>query len=472
MLVLLLVVAFLFKLGDFAVIPPTEQEDNVKNCIRNIIDVYADDATTVISIYANNTNGNFLPHPMQIPMVNIDGNQRLYNVNDELRKELIIIQMPDLHFGAMAKLGLWSKPHLLTRKFVLLLPTEIKMNDVQRAFLYAWQFDILNVIVLAYDYNCKMINRRSCMPQRRDCTVTFAKVINAWTIPSLKELNSLEVFKLIFKWTTWIMIFLTFIVTSIVWWAVSTGTFASSTLNVYSVTLTGAIHKVPECFSIRCLFLTYVIYAIHLQTGFSCNLVQLLTVPQYSVIKSVEELANSNLPILISRNDVPIIFSGSLDGNKVLEKIRKNVVILPNSKWIEAMRNPQIVENSSIMTSMNNVFMMIKTLERKVHVLVDETFIKNEFITFKTVPGSQTGVDMDKVIGVLIETGLINHKEKVFKRMTKDFHDMYEKREELTENVILTMQHVYPIFLFWGIGLFIATIVFSIEHITHRYYQE
>ncbi|KAF5276608.1 hypothetical protein FQA39_LY18572 [Lamprigera yunnana] len=481
-MLVLFVFAVLLDLGDSALIPPTKGEDSVRSCMKRIIEVYADDSTTVFSFYTNETKGNFLPQPMKIPMININANGMVYNFNYETRKELVIIDLVNVNFNKMEKLGLWSHVNLLKRKFVFTLPLDA-YNEVQKAFSYLWHFDIPDAIVLVYDYSlksnftevfisnrlhpsnrcgalvknmsrfsCNMINKtwkqqffrnynkcrvtyryelsetvnnkknyiteivlseivstlnltffkkpksinvaandnyllsstnmRSCILKSMFCGVTFMEDVLVWTIPSPKKLDSLEVFKLIFKWNSWILIFLSFIFTSFMWWAISSCkslTGSSAVLNVYSLTITGAIPTVPKCFSLRCLFLTYVIYAIHIQTGFTSNLVNLLTVPQYSVIKTIEELVDTNLPILIPH--------------------------------------------------------------RSANILLNTTHE---------------------------ESGILNYQKNIYHRMEKEYAMYYEEMQNSDEKIVLGMKHVYPIFLFWGVGMLLATVAFILEHVTYN----
>ncbi|KAF5279480.1 hypothetical protein FQA39_LY05590 [Lamprigera yunnana] len=475
----------LLDLGDSALIPLTKGEDSVRSCMKRIIEVYADDSTTVFSFYTNETKGNFLPYPMKIAVININANGMVHNFNYKTRKELVIIDLVNVNFNKMEKLGLWSHVNLLKRKFVFTWPLDA-YTQVQNTFSYLWHFDIPDAIVLVYDYSlrsnftevfisnrlhpsnrcgalvknmsrfsCNMINKtwkqqffrnynkcrvtycyglsetvnnkknyiteivlseivstlnltffkkpksinvaandnyllsstnmRSCILKSMFCGVTFMEDVLVWTIPSPKKLDSLEVFKLIFKWNSWILIFLSSFLRLLCggqFLAAKSLTGSSAVLNVYSLTLMVAIPTVPKCFPLRCLFVTYVIYAIHIQTGFTSNLVNLLTVPQYSVIKTIEELVDTNLPILIPHRSANILLNMTHEGNQIFEKMKKNIMVLPDKEWSRSMQNLQLLENSSIMTSTDNVRVMVNSLKKKVHFLMDmdQTLVKMNYI--------------------------------------------------------------------------------------------
>ncbi|KAF5279483.1 hypothetical protein FQA39_LY05593 [Lamprigera yunnana] len=566
------IVLVLLDLGDSALIPLTKREGSVRSCMHRIIEVYADDSTTVLSLYTNETKGNFLPQPMKIPMININADGKVFNFNYQTRKELVIIDLVNVNFNNMEKFGLWSNENLLKRKFVFTWPLDA-YTQVQNAFSYLWHFEIPDATVLVYDYSfrsnftevfvsnqlhpsnrcgtlvknmskftCDMINKnwkqtffrnynkcrltyryelteevnneinyitkfalseivstlnitffkklnsagvtkndsylllrtnmRSCIYKSMFCGVTFTKEVIVWTIPSPKKMDSLEVFKLIFKWNSWILIFLSFIVTSVMWWAISTcrslTSSSSAFFNVYSLTLTGAIPTVPKCFSLRCLFLTYVIYAIHIQTGFTSNLVTLLTVPQYSVIKTIEELVDTNLPILVPHSSANLIFNMSHEGNQIFEKMKKNMMFVPHEEWCNSMENLQLLENSSIMSSMDNVHVLVNKIKKKVNFLIDldGTLLQNELHTFSTRQGSCIIQDVNKVLNILIESGILDYKKIIYNRMEKDYATYYEEMRD--EKIVLGMKHVYPIFLFWGVGMLVATVAFILEHVTYN----
>ncbi|KAF5280646.1 hypothetical protein FQA39_LY05294 [Lamprigera yunnana] len=469
-MLMLFVIAFFFNFGDFVLIPRTNKEYNVRHCMKRIIDVNADYDTTVFAIYGDQTKGNFLPHPMQNPLININVHKKISNVNYRTRKELVIMDPMDLNLGLMEKLGFFNEEDSLRRKFVLTWPYHMN-HQVQMLFSYFWERDIHDVMFLVYDYDfsnnftevvtsdklhpsnrcgtvannisrfrcdqvrknrnskffrnyskCKLtylyetlfqnvnieqnymtefvlsqivatfnftlimkdskaaitkndhyvlmlIEIRRCKHKLLFCGKSFIGRSHGWTIPSPKKLGSLEVFKLIYKWNSWILIFLSFVVTCLVWWAISTcrrsTRFSSSVLDVYSITFTGTVNKLPKCFSLRCLFLTYVIYVIHIQTGFTCNLVKFLSVPQYSVIKTLQELADSNLPILAHRSSAKLILNMTHENNEIFEKIKNKTILLSDEKWGKSLYNEQILENSSIMVASDHVHNMVQRLQRK-----------------------------------------------------------------------------------------------------------
>ncbi|KAF5276607.1 hypothetical protein FQA39_LY18571 [Lamprigera yunnana] len=495
-MLVLFVFAVLLDLGDSALIPLTKGEDSVRSCMKRIIEVYADDSTTVFS-FLHERNKSYLWHfdiPDAIVLV-YD-----YSLRSNFTEVFISNRLhPSNRCGALVKNmsrfscnminKAWKQQFFrnynkcrVTYRYELSETvnnkknyiTEIVLSEIVSTLNLTFFKKPKSINVAANDnYLLSSTNMRSCILKSMFCGVTFMEDVLVWTIPSPKKLDSLEVFKLIFKWNSWILIFLSFIFTSFMWWAISSCkslTGSSAVLNVYSLTLMVAIPTVSKCFPLRCLFVTYVIYAIHIQTGFTSNLVNLLTVPQYSVIKTIEELVDTNLPILIPHRSANILLNMTHESNQIFGKMKKNIMVLPDKEWSRSMENLQLLENSSIMTSTENVRVMVNSLKKKVNFLIDmdQTLVKNELYTFTTRQGSCIIQDANKVINILIESGILNYQKNIYHRMEKEYAMYYEEMQNSDEKIVLGMKHVYPIFLFWGVGMLLATVAFILEHVTYN----
>ncbi|KAF5281430.1 hypothetical protein FQR65_LT14701 [Abscondita terminalis] len=128
-----------------------------------------------------------------------------------------------------------------------------------------------------------------------------------WLVPAPKQIPPILVLKIIFKPLMWVFVILALFLTSLVWWVFAKlfkrGTYTlwcDVFFGVYSITVLGCIQRVPVHLALRFIFISYLIYAIHIQIAFNSNLVRILTVPQYEPhIKNLEELDASNLPVLI-----------------------------------------------------------------------------------------------------------------------------------------------------------------------------
>ncbi|KAF5277513.1 hypothetical protein FQA39_LY18481 [Lamprigera yunnana] len=376
---LLLIIALVFDLGNFALISLTNQEDCVRRCIKNIIDAYVDDVTTVLSIYGDFTRGNFLPHPMQVPIINIDVNQKVYNLNYHPGKELVFIDPVKYNFDEIRRLGFWNGADFSKRKFVFLFPNSAS-SHVQGLLHYLWKVDIIDVIFLVYDNKCKH---------------RYAEVF-----------------------------------------------------------VGNRHHPATRCGSVAANM-----------SRFSCDTIKKNLKQKF--FRNYKELADSDLPILIPRTSADVVLDMTHEGNQIFKKIKNKFRVLSDKEWQESHSNLQILENSSIMTGICNILAVIKALQRKINFIPDETLIRSELQTFSTKPGSYLIQDVNKVINSLGESGLIDYQRLIYKRAQRDYIGYYEEIQNSKENVALGMKHVFPIFLFWGCGMVIATVAFVLEHVTY-----
>ncbi|KAF5274702.1 hypothetical protein FQA39_LY07094 [Lamprigera yunnana] len=298
MMFVLFVITLVFDLGNFDLIAPTKQDNSVRQCIKHIINVYSDDSTTVLSIYGDFTRGNFLPHPMQIPMINIDANKKIYNLHYEPRRELVIIDPINNNFVDIKILGFWDANDFSKRKFVFLV--NAISSHVKNILLSLWTKDIIDVIFLVSDHK-----------------------------------------------------------------------FRSGFIEVF---VGNRYHPLNRCGSV-----------VVGMSRFSCD---------------------------------------------TAKKNQKQ----------KFFRNYRI----------DNIEGLVKEMKRKIYFIRDETLTSGELKTFSTRLGSYFIQDVNKVINSLRESGLIDYQDIIHKRMQKDYNQYYEQTQDLTENIVLGMKHVYPIFLFWA----------------------
>ncbi|KAF5277515.1 hypothetical protein FQA39_LY18483 [Lamprigera yunnana] len=273
---------------------------------------------------------------MQVPFINIDVNQKVYNLNYQPARELVIIDPVEYNLDEIGRLGFWNVADFSKRKFVFLFSNSTS-SHVQGFLHYLWKVDIIDVIFLVYDDK-----------SRRRYTEVF--VSN------------------------------------------------------------------PHHPSNRC----------------------------GSVVANVSRLSCDTIKKTRKR------------------KFFRNY----NDEWKKSHINLQLLENSSILTGIMNIYSLVKEFQRKIYFIPDETLIRSELMTFGTRPSSYLIQDVNKVISSLRESGLLDYQRLIYKRTQKDYIK-YHEQPHSRENVVLGMKHVFPIFLFWGAGMVIATVAFVLEHFTY-----
>ncbi|KAF5298817.1 hypothetical protein FQA39_LY11706 [Lamprigera yunnana] len=75
---------------------------------------------------------------------------------------------------------------------------------------------------------------------------------------------------------------------------------------------------------------------------------------------------------------------------------------------------------------------------------------------------------VNKIVMFSLESGLIIHEVNEYQKMKMKNSSSYKDRHNLTEEKIVTLglKHLYPLFVFWGIGLAIAAAAFAVENAT------
>ncbi|KAF5271082.1 hypothetical protein FQR65_LT00501 [Abscondita terminalis] len=176
----------------------------------------------------------------------------------------------------------------------------------------------------------------------RTCVMTpYFRNDIVYVVPPPKLIPRMIVLKIVFKPNLWVAVCVVFLCSSVVWWLFDKYYLKKSTssaiFDVFSITLSGSIDKVPLQSPLRLIFVAYVIYSIHIQTAFTSNLVTLLTIPQYeSHIRTLEELADSNLPIATNYNLMDMI-RGLENLNTLYLTIYNNFKVASGDEIVEIM---------------------------------------------------------------------------------------------------------------------------------------
>ncbi|KAF5275238.1 hypothetical protein FQR65_LT04272 [Abscondita terminalis] len=193
--------------------------------------------------------------------------------------------------------------------------TELAVSEsimrITATYLHAsYEFDVGNSCPPPF----KIINSFLRLPDLySQNTIIFYSSKPVWAVPKPKKIDSFKVITLIFKNTVWILILLSiFITTFSVWLLIKYNNynydFLLILLEIWQITLFGSINKLPWQWTLRFVFISYIVYCIHIQAVFASKIVELLTVPQYERgIQNVRELSESNLSIIV-REDIKIIF--------------------------------------------------------------------------------------------------------------------------------------------------------------------
>ncbi|KAK4887609.1 hypothetical protein RN001_003880 [Aquatica leii] len=151
-----------------------------------------------------------------------------------------------------------------------------------------------------------------------------------------EPISPVKILFIIFKTEVWIMIIVSILVTSIALWFITSfdeKQFIFSKLeeicsNVLLATIWGYFAKIPKNKG-RYICICYLIYQMHIQTGFTSNLVTVLTTPQYKPgITNIEQLLNSDLSIIASTDFKEYYFADIGEPNSIYSKIKNKTLFL------------------------------------------------------------------------------------------------------------------------------------------------
>ncbi|KAF5286766.1 hypothetical protein FQA39_LY04189 [Lamprigera yunnana] len=289
------------------------------------------------------------------------------------------------------------------------------------------------------------------------CTAPFERAIYYWTVPQRKLIDPLEVFKIVFKTDVWILIILTFVLTSVIWWFIGWCTqkvnFTSALLKVYSLTIFSAMDKVPSILSLRFIFITYVMYAIHIQSIFTSNLIKLLTNVHYEpAIETLEQLAQSDLPILMYAGSIGI-FHNKERNDSLYMKIANKTHGISWDGYMKSLFDETILEYNSVFVQAELLQEMIIKHNIKMRVISDDTLLGANKYMFGTNIGFHLIKPVEKIVSTLLEAGLIDFKASEFNRFMEKFEYKYKGESKNYGNSsnpkVLSLTHVYPIFVIW-----------------------
>ncbi|KAF5297966.1 hypothetical protein FQR65_LT09877 [Abscondita terminalis] len=324
---------------------------------------------------------------------------------------------------------------------------------------------MINALNTNYTYNMFTIfsSLRKSL-EHNTYTFTFFSDAMVWIVPFPQKIPDMKVIQVVFKEIVWILILAAFVSTSLIWWLITkvfnrNSNIIKTFLDVYSITLFGSVHRLDLIPSLRSLFLAYVLYAIHIQTGFTSKLVEVLTVPQYEpTIKTITELSESNHTIIILDGYRNYFFDHEESNYILYNKIKQKLEILNSHEFGEKVTDLKTFRNKAALLSSNELDVLTATFLTDFYIIKEETFVSNIEHVLIGHPSSYLIRTIDELISQLVETGILNYISKNVK------YEISIKRERVYDEATkLSLQHLYVVFVFWGVGLGLSTTVMVFE---------
>ncbi|KAF5287646.1 hypothetical protein FQA39_LY15849 [Lamprigera yunnana] len=142
-----------------------------------------------------------------------------------------------------------------------------------------------------------------------------------------------------------------------------------------------------------------------------------------------------------------------------LNKLRTEVAYLTQFflSVLEKALNVRVVPQMAF----DILYDVIQKHNPKFNFIIDSSLLGEEKRIFSTKPGTHFSDNINNIVTILLESGIIDIKRKEYKRYLTNFsYCFHNKLDHTEEPVVLNLAHVYPIFVYWGFGLIVATVVF------------
>ncbi|KAF5283464.1 hypothetical protein FQA39_LY04840 [Lamprigera yunnana] len=128
--------------------------------------------------------------------------------------------------------------------------------------------------------------------------------------------------------------------------------------------------------------------------------------------------------------------------------------------FINLISKEATFKSVSVLTTSNDITLMILTFRIQLETFVDSVLTGTTIQALSTRPGSYIEISIRTIVTILIESGMLDDMVESY---VESAQSCIEKKKSTEDPIVLTLYHVYPIFVFWGIGLIVGTIVFLIE---------
>ncbi|XP_031355768.1 uncharacterized protein LOC116180077 [Photinus pyralis] len=287
-----------------------------------------------------------------------------------------------------------------------------------------------------------------------------------WLVPRAKIIPPMEVIFVTFEKQVWILIVVSFIIVTAAWWFIMSckqrrwnmGNMAIAMTNLTSLTILGSVAKVPKSAILCCVLITYLVYVIHINCGFTANLINILTQPQYEFqISNLKQLADSNLPIYAPDKFLEFQFHSNVTDCELYTKLKSLTVPIKSSQeYVMVFLKISKHGNSALVTLEEHLFNMQREFsnELKVYKIIDNSitwrinYFRNHYF----------GVYFENFIAAITESGIGN---EIYKNLKEAF--LKVPRAEDDEKVVLTLRHLCFAFALLGLGLSLSMVVFFVE---------
>ncbi|KAF5304158.1 hypothetical protein FQR65_LT08051 [Abscondita terminalis] len=264
----------------------------------------------------------------------------------------------------------------------------------------------------------------------------------------------------IYSTKVWISIVGACVTTAIALWIISSintqtinfTQFEKHFFEVYLATLWGIFLTVPQRKKIRCIIICYLIYHIHIQTGFTSRLITVLTTPQYDAgITNLEELAEAKIPLFTHFRLQSYYSTNDNVSSTIYSKIKNKMQYFNYSSPQEVI-NKLEKENCGIMTLKFDLKLLDPKICERINC-IDGTMVVGRYRLFYVLPaGNYFTTTFNKFLLYIEEFGITQ----------KYFEEMFGVMPLITKDegvVRLNLKHLFSVFVVLLFGWFVSIVV-------------
>ncbi|KAF5299458.1 hypothetical protein FQR65_LT01038 [Abscondita terminalis] len=303
-----------------------------------------------------------------------------------------------------------------------------------------------------------------------------------WISTEPSESLLLDTFFSAFSAIVWIVIFIVLIAIIIVWCCIiayNQGK-AFTCQNYFEICSYGislmcavSISKIPRITSLKVLLTCYLIYILHIHIAYTSDIIDNLVVPKFhGLIKSVEELADSDMPIIILEES-GLYFEGGHENFSLFNKIKNKIVKVKqySPKNYESYKKYFLLGlRSMYFIERNRQNLPTKNDKFRSHFFSNQ--ITGSFrCVFRSTNGHYFISSLNKIITIFIESGLqhtVYEKRKITNATIRVVNITYYEQEHTKWSKPLRLKHFYSILIIFVFGCGLSVIVLLLEYVTAR----
>ncbi|KAK5638516.1 hypothetical protein RI129_012811 [Pyrocoelia pectoralis] len=298
-----------------------------------------------------------------------------------------------------------------------------------------------------------------------------------WMVPIAKQIFNMNDCLQVFNYDVWIATSVVFICVWLMWFLIVSrnGGFTFdklciSFLNVWSLTICGnVVSQLPRSLALRIILLFYLIYVIHIQCAFTSDMSTVLTTPRYDFqIRNLKDLADSQLPIYAHHDCKIGYFSKNNTDRKLYTKLQNSIHGEPPDEYIYHLRNLDLNGSYAVITSLEEMRPIEINLNKKIEAYqIRDNIINSVYsIRFCMLIDHYFLTTLSTFISRLVESGIHDKRKNDFYNQGQYYT---EKAPKMEEDDAITLKHLVFIFIFLGIGLCTACVVFCFELVLNKY---